>query len=94
MGLLSCFPGALAYTHHCIVQQAAFNCGNRKEIFSSYALLGDDIAIWDVAVALEYEKLINQLKIKISRHKSLVAFGSAEFAKTLISRGNFITPLP
>jgi len=93
MGLLSCFPGALAYTHHCIVQASAFEAG-LKLPYRNYVMLGDDIVIFDEAVGLTYEKVINRLGMVISRHKSIVGKSSAEFAKTLISRARLITPLP
>jgi len=93
MGLLSCFPGALAYTHHCIVQAAAsFACFTIP--FRDYVLLGDDIVIFEPKVAVEYEKIIKKIGMVISKHKSIVGMSSAEFAKTLISRTQVITPLP
>jgi hypothetical protein len=93
MGLLSCFPGALAFTHHCIVQASALQAGVNLP-FRDYALLGDDIVIYNGKVAKEYQEIISKLGMVISKHKSIVGLSSAEFAKTLISRSEIVTPLP
>jgi len=57
-------------------------------------MLGDDIVIFDELVAAEYERIVGRLGMQIAKHKSIVGKSSAEFAKTLISRGHIVTPLP
>jgi hypothetical protein len=72
-----------ALSHHISVWLAAERADpQRLRPFWDYALLGDDIVIADKAVALEYEKLVGELGVTISRAKSLVSdCGCFEFAK-------------
>jgi hypothetical protein len=94
MGSLSCFAGGLALPHHLIVQQCASDLS--KELpFLQYAVLGDDIVIWDSDVARLYEERVTiNLQMQISRQKSIIGSGICEFAKTLCLRGELVTPLP
>lgn len=82
----------LALTHHAIVQWAANRIGY-KGWFELYAVLGDDIVIADGAVAKEYLSIMDQIGVKVGLHKSLVGKDSAEFAKRVYLRGNWVTPV-
>jgi hypothetical protein len=70
----------MALTHHFIVQLAAFRCGHRK-MFKSYALLGDDLVLADVAVATSYKELLSILDMPFSKAKTHESLDSWEFAK-------------
>lgn len=45
----------MALTHHVLVQMSAILAGHTSPFFSDYVLLGDDIVIFDRAVAKEYK---------------------------------------
>jgi hypothetical protein len=88
---------SLAISHHFIIQYCAWSL-NRKGRFNDYAVLGDDVAIWDKEVAIEYQKLLAGLDVSISTLKSFVPEikGNvvAEFAKRIFHNGVNITPVP
>lgn len=84
----------LAFTHHVIVQVAAYRVGWRVW-FPHYGLLGDDIVIADTSVAEAYSSLMAYLGVPINMSKSLVSEkGCLEFAKRWVhpDLGEF-TPL-
>lgn len=84
----------MALSHHVVVWVAARRC-KAQEPFIEYALLGDDIVIWNAKVAKEYQKIMElELGVSISKEKSLTSKYSAEFAKTLCWRGLDVSPLP
>jgi len=97
MGILSCFHGGLAWTHHAVLQLAAIKAG--KSIpFLNYVIRGDDVVIFDEIVALTYESIMvkegkDGLSMVISRHKSLIGT-SFEFSKAIWCKGTSIGPLP
>jgi len=92
MGLYSSWA-ALAYTHHCIIRLAAKRVGFAS--FSSYAVLGDDVVIWESVVARQYEDImVRLLGVSISPSKSYVSHNCAEFAKSLFVDGIDVSPLP
>lgn len=92
MGALSSWA-MLALTHHFLVQYAAFKSGYR-EWFTKYRILGDDIIIWDIGVALYYQNLLKWIGVDISFAKSLVSRnGSFEFAKRFYLRGSDCSPV-
>jgi hypothetical protein len=71
----------LALTHHCLVQVAAHNVGHTRW-FPHYAILGDDIVIADETVGNEYLRLMTDLGVEISLHKTIRSTtGLLEFAK-------------
>lgn len=77
----------LALTHHFLVQFSARKSGHTGW-FSSYRVLGDDIIIWDIGVALYYRQVMRDLGVDISFAKSLVSNNrSFEFAKRFYHRG-------
>lgn len=83
MGALSSWA-MLALTHHFIVQYAAHSCG-KLGWFSQYLILGDDIVIFDKAVAQAYLKLMKTLGVDINLIKSVVSNTHFEFAKRFVS---------
>jgi hypothetical protein len=85
--------GMLAWTHHAIVQFAAWRVGHRSW-FTWYAVLGDDIVICDRAVAAQYVHLMDEFGVKIGLHKSIISSNSTlEFAKRFYYRGKEVSPL-
>lgn len=59
-----------------------------------YALLGDDIVIWDDEVANQYRLLMEILGVGINPLKSIIGLNIAEFAKSLFFEGRDFTPVP
>lgn len=54
--------------------------------FRDYAVLGDDLVIWNKSVAAEYETVMEELSVKINKSKTVTASRSdirVEFAKRL-----------
>lgn len=85
--------GMLAWTHHALVQFAAWRVGH-KSWFSWYAVLGDDIVICDRDVAAEYVRLMDGFGVGIGFHKSIISTNSSlEFAKRFYYKGEEVTPL-
>jgi len=75
----------LAFTHHIIVQVAAYRSG-WKGWFPLYALLGDDIVILTKGVADEYLSIMRYLGVPINLGKSISSDkGLLEFAKRVVS---------
>jgi len=97
MGALSSWA-MLAYTHHFIVQVAAWQASvtPRNKLFRDYALLGDDIVIANSAVAGRYLVLLKLLGVDCSLAKSILSpKGTAvEFAKRTFLAGVDVSPTP
>jgi hypothetical protein len=81
----------LAICHHFCVSYAVNVAKDRglipkNTIFKEYMVLGDDIIIWNKAVATcYYEFMVSDLGVEINLNKSLIStFGVFEFAKRLI----------
>jgi hypothetical protein len=91
MGLYSSWP-LLAIVHHTIVQVAAHRLGLRR--FSDYRILGDDIVIRHDEVANQYQELLRDLGVGISKTKTLVSKDTFEFAKRLFFRDVEVTAFP
>jgi hypothetical protein len=71
----------LALSHHVIIQVSAYRAGWRH-FFPYYAVLGDDVVIFDQKVATEYLESMATLGVSINMSKSLVSEnGFLEFAK-------------
>jgi len=84
---------AFTLAHHMVVQWAANRVG-KKEWFEDYGILGDDLVIFDRAVAAEYLVLIGRLGVNISMAKSLPGVRQCfEFAKRFIAFGEDCSPL-
>lgn len=71
---------SMAFTHHFIVQYAAYKAGFRKE-FRSYVVLGDDVVIASDIVASAYRTLLQNFDMPFSKAKTHVSKDSWEFAK-------------
>lgn len=87
----------LALTHHAIVQFAARKSCVVKanDWFEGYAVLGDDIVIWDDRVAKAYLAVMLELGVEISGSKSLRSpRGVFEFAKRFVVAGVDATAIP
>lgn len=90
MGFLSSWA-SFTLTHHLVM----YICCLRAKIdfnTSRYMLLGDDIIIYDNALAVEYQILIKSLGVEISEvktHRSTIFF---EFAKRYFYQGTEISP--
>lgn len=67
-------------------------CGD-VEPFQSYAILGDDIVIWDEPVAEAYLNLLALLGVEVSESKSFREAQLAEFAKAYYRSGEDLKPL-
>jgi hypothetical protein len=97
MGALSSWA-MLALTHHFIVQVAAWQCGvvSEHKLFRNYAVLGDDIVIFNAKVAKRYHKIMTALGVECNLAKSIMAPRGdvMEFAKRLFFKGVNISPAP
>jgi hypothetical protein len=89
MGTLSSWA-SFALAHHVVVQMAARLAGY-EGLFQGYVLLGDDIVIFDEAVAEEYRLLMTELGVTINDDKSINGPGTAEFAKRIFHGGSEVT---
>lgn len=94
MGMLSSWA-AFALTHHYVIQLCAIKAHGSlgSSRFTEYAVLGDDVAIWDSEVAECYLRLMNYLGVKISSDKTIIGVGVAEFAKVLFVKGQYFKPI-
>nr|UIW13896.1 MAG: RNA-dependent RNA polymerase [Rhizoctonia solani mitovirus 105] len=97
MGALSSWP-SLALTHHFLVQAAAWKSGVVPvgTWFTDYAILGDDIVIFNKPVADEYRRIIKLIGMEIGLHKSILSRDGSmvEFAKRLFHNGFDVSPVP
>jgi hypothetical protein len=97
MGGYSSWP-MLALTHHFIVQVAAWTTGvtSKDSIFKGYAVLGDDIVIYNSKVAKAYHSLILSLGVECNLSKSIISPKGLgiEFAKRIFLKGIDISPAP
>lgn len=97
MGALSSWA-MLAFTHHFLVQVSAWRAGVVPvgTWFRDYAVLGDDLVIFNRAVALEYIKVIRGIGMEIGLHKSVLSRSSVtlEFAKRIFHKGENVSPVP
>jgi hypothetical protein len=86
----------LAFTHHFLVQAAAWRAGfPRWKLYTNYAILGDDVVIGDSRVATQYLLIMASLGVGVNTAKSLLSpRGTAlEFAKRTIVRGVDVSPV-
>lgn len=70
MGGLSSWAG-LAITHHWIVQMAAFRATGSYSWNTQYEILGDDLVIFDTAIADQYLKIMADVGCEINLSKSI-----------------------
>lgn len=57
-----------------------------------WAVIGDDVCIWDSQVAHKYHLLMQRLGVPISSEKSIISDRVAEFAKRVITRHGVYLP--
>lgn len=97
MGALSSWA-MLAVTHHYIVQYCAWIRGVTPvgTLFKQYAVLGDDIIIWNKPVADQYLKVMKLLGVEIGLAKSIISPKGIgiEFAKKTLIMGQDVSPIP
>jgi len=96
MGALSSWA-MLALTHHLLVQVAAWESGySVKEWYSGYAVLGDDLVIFDPKVKDSYLRVLADLGVECGIAKSLLSYNKSvvEFAKRTLYKGVDISPVP
>jgi len=97
MGALSSWA-MLALTHHYIVQYCAWFSGvvPRGTLFTAYAVLGDDILIWNRQVASRYLKVLKTLGVEVGLAKSIISEEGkgVEFAKRTVIEGTDVSPIP
>lgn len=58
-----------------------------------WAIIGDDLVIFDEEVYKEYMELVNSMDIPVSSEKTLISSCCAEFAKRIIFRDHVILPI-
>jgi len=93
MGALSSWA-VMAMSHHLLVYWAFVSIYPEKsEKFTDYAIIGDDVVIWDPKVALAYREILKLLGIEISEAKSYRDYGLAEFAKGYYRKGHNLKPI-
>jgi hypothetical protein len=97
MGALSSWA-MLAMTHHYIVQYCAWSSGvtPKDKLFLEYALLGDDIIIWNTPVAKKYLTVMKVLGLEVNLSKSIISSKGVglEFAKRTLINGIDVSPIP
>jgi hypothetical protein len=76
-----------------IIEYCAFKEGFKS--FRDYAVLGDDVVIWNQRVASRYKRQMEKHGITINLQKSIVStsYHQVEFAKRLFHSGVEITGL-
>jgi hypothetical protein len=82
---LGLFPSFAMFSlaHHALVRGCARSVGGDPD---KYAILGDDVCIWDSATAVVYQKTMEDLGCPISEAKSIRSNKVAEFAGQVITR--------
>lgn len=97
MGALSSWA-MLAITHHFLVQYCAWTVGicSKKQWFTEYAVLGDDIVIWNRSVAHQYQVTMASIGVEIGLAKSILSPEGIglEFAKKTLIRGINVSAVP
>lgn len=97
MGALSSWA-MLAFTHHFIVQCAAWHAGVVPvgTLFRDYAVLGDDLLIGNSKVRRSYLLIVDALGVECGIAKSILSpKGTAvEFAKRTFWKGIDVSPVP
>lgn len=91
MGYLSSWS-AMTVSHHHLVAWAAVRAKVSLP-FNEYAIIGDDIVIFDTDVATEYYYILSLLGIEYNKNKSFAQSGLAEFAKGYYLEGRDFKPI-
>nr|WAY16617.1 putative RNA-dependent RNA polymerase [Binucleate Rhizoctonia mitovirus 7] len=95
MGALSSWA-MLAITHHLLVQVSAWEAGyDIKKWYTGYAVLGDDLVIFDPKVKTQYLHIVDAIGVECGIAKSLLARTKSvvEFAKRTLYKGVDISPI-
>jgi hypothetical protein len=96
MGALSSWS-MLAMTHHLLVQVSAWEAGVVKpgEWFKNYAVLGDDVVIFNQRVKKSYLRIMGDIGVKMGIAKSLLSSNgrAVEFAKRTYVDGRDVSPI-
>lgn len=79
---------------HAIVRLSAKEAGLCSKSFNHYAILGDDVVIYNDLVAAKYLEFMTKLGVDVSLAKSFISSEMAEFAKSLFVKGTNYSPLP
>lgn len=97
MGALSSWA-MLAYTHHFIVQCAAWrvNMSSKSRLYKGYAVLGDDLVIFNSTVAKSYLHIMKELGVECNLSKSVISPKGIglEFAKKTFLESHDVSPTP
>lgn len=96
MGALSSWA-MLALTHHLLVQVAAWEAGHSSKVwYSEYAVLGDDLVIFEEAVKVKYLQIVDAIGVECGLAKSLLSQKGKviEFAKRTFYGAVDISPVP
>lgn len=97
MGALSSWA-SLALTHHFLVQAAAWHSGVVPfgTWFTEYAIVGDDIVIFNALVKDSYLAILAALGMPINQAKSILSPKGLglEFCKRTIVKGTDVSPIP
>lgn len=97
MGALSSWA-MLAYTHHFIVQCAAWLSGVTPvgSLFRDYAVLGDDLVIGNKRVRVWYLLIVEAIGVECGLAKSILSPKALaiEFAKRTFYKGVDVSPIP
>lgn len=89
MGAFSSWP-VFALSHHVVVAAAAQI--SQQPLRGSYVLLGDDIVIFNEAIAKVYLRLMSGLGVEISHSKSICSERLCSFAARYMYLGKEISP--
>lgn len=88
----------LAFTHHLIIQVAAWESYPKlaSRLFRSYAVLGDDVVIYDPKVAKRYHIILSEMGVTCNLSKSILSNKGLglEFAKRTFYKGSNVSPTP
>jgi len=95
MGALSSWA-MLAFTHHLIVQYCASLVYGNNQFYTDYAILGDDLVIFNHKVAKVYHRIIDSLGVECNLSKSVLSPKGLglEFAKRTFLNGRDVSPTP
>lgn len=97
MGALSSWA-MLALTHHFILQYCAWTTYTVPvgTMFTEYAVLGDDVLIWNKKVAARYLRVLHLLGVEVGLAKSVISNKGLgfEFAKRTILQEGDVSPIP
>jgi len=85
---------AFSLTHHVVIEFCAFKEGFKS--FKDYAIIGDDVVIWNPMVARRYKNFMDEIGVSINLSKSLISDDHnlrIEFAKRILYQGYEISGL-